>query len=71
MRTALIAALGSALAIPAFAADLAVKAPPMAVPFCAWCGFYVGLNAGWVGADNRLSTVSTPTPTQRWALSLA
>ena len=33
---------------PAFAADMAVKAPPPApapAPVCIWCGYYVGVNA--------------------------
>jgi outer membrane immunogenic protein len=62
VKATLIAALGSVVAIPALAADLPVKAPPLPMPVCNWCGFYVGLNAGWVGAQNSLNTVSTPTP---------
>jgi outer membrane immunogenic protein len=32
----------------ALAADLPVKAPPLAPAVnCAWCGFYVGANGGW------------------------
>jgi outer membrane immunogenic protein len=46
----------------AFAADMAVKAPPLVATACAWCGFYVGANAGYVGADNGMSVASTPTP---------
>jgi outer membrane immunogenic protein len=47
----------SALAIgtaTASAADLPSKAPPPPPPPpCVWCGFYIGLNGGWVGhADN-------------------
>ena len=39
-----------ALSVPAAAADLAVKAPPIAVPLFTWTGFYIGANAG-VGGD--------------------
>jgi outer membrane immunogenic protein len=49
----------SALAIgtaAASAADLApkyTKAPPAPPPPpCIWCGFYIGLNGGWAGANN-------------------
>lgn len=38
------AALASGSAV---AADLPVKAPP---PACIWCGAYIGINGGWVGA---------------------
>lgn len=37
------------------AADLPVKAAPIAVPVLTWTGCYVGGNAGWIGADNRYS----------------
>ena len=50
MRQALIALAGFAALIgtPALAADMALKAPPPAPqPLCAWCGWYVGLNAGY------------------------
>jgi outer membrane immunogenic protein len=49
---------------PVFAADLTYKAPSLAtpVPACIWCGWYVGLNAGYVDSRNGFSTVSTPTP---------
>jgi len=37
-------------AASASAADLPVKAPPPPPPPpCIWCGFYIGLNGGWVG----------------------
>jgi outer membrane immunogenic protein len=39
-------------AAPAFAADMAVKAPPpLPAPLPSWTGFYVGANGGWGGKD--------------------
>jgi outer membrane immunogenic protein len=49
MKKSLLATVAfGLLAVPAMAADLApvYKAPP-AVPVCLWCGFYVGVNAGY------------------------
>jgi outer membrane immunogenic protein len=52
---AFIALIGT----PAFAADLPVKAPPpLPVPGCVWCGFYVGANGGW--GWSRVTTSETP-----------
>jgi outer membrane immunogenic protein len=52
----------------AFAADLApapepyYKAPPPLPPPCIWCGWYVGVNAGWVGSDsNTIRNTGTDT----------
>jgi outer membrane immunogenic protein len=56
-----IAALGL-IGTPAFAADMAVKAPPPApAPLYNWTGFYAGLNfgVGW-GTSNNATTTSTP-----------
>jgi len=54
--TAAFAALGSASAL---AADLPsrtyAKAPAMAAPAYNWSGWYVGLNAGWVGGSGSVS----------------
>jgi len=62
-KFALAVALSVLGAGTSVAADMAVKAPPVAAgPPCIWCGFYVGLNAGYVSADNGLSVVSTATP---------
>jgi len=44
------------------AGDMAVKAPPAVAPACIWCGWYVGLSAGYVDSRNNFSTVSTPVP---------
>jgi len=45
---------------PAFAADLALKAPPPApAPVWSWTGFYIGGNVGWIGI-NDASMSSTP-----------
>jgi outer membrane immunogenic protein len=54
--TATAAAL---IGTPAFAADMAVKAPPASTPACIWCGWYVGANAGWVDRDGG-QVVGTP-----------
>jgi len=45
-----VAALG--LAGTASAADLAVKAPPLA-PVFTWTGCYLGVNGGWIGGNNK------------------
>jgi outer membrane immunogenic protein len=41
-----LAALFALMTAPAFAADIAVKAPPMAATW-SWSGFYAGLNGGY------------------------
>jgi outer membrane immunogenic protein len=46
----------------AFAADMAVKAPPpLPEPVYSWTGFYVGLNAGWSWGKQD-TTVNFPGP---------
>jgi opacity protein-like surface antigen len=49
-----IAALGL-IGAPAFAADMAVKAPPppVAAPIYSWTGFYIGGNAGYEWTDGQ------------------
>jgi outer membrane immunogenic protein len=47
----------------ASAADLPMKAPPLAAaPPCVWCGFYVGVNAGYAGSESTsVNSVATVT----------
>ena len=55
------AALATVMGTPALAADIALKAPPPPpAPVCAWCGWYIGLNAGgtWFN-DNSVDTTTT------------
>jgi outer membrane immunogenic protein len=52
------------LGLPAMAADMApapyYKAPPVPVPVCIWCGFYIGANAGYAWSeDNSVSSVGS------------
>jgi len=53
MKKILLATIGSVallgMAVPAFAADMAVKArpAPVVVPIYDWTGFYIGANGGW------------------------
>ena len=39
----------------ASAADMPVKAVPMATPAASWTGCYIGGNAGWISSDNLYS----------------
>jgi outer membrane immunogenic protein len=55
-RCSSIAALGL-IGAPAFAADMAVKAPPPPpAPVYSWTGFYVGVNAGGAWGFSNFST---------------
>lgn len=58
---ALVAA--AAILVPAsgFAADLAVKAPPIIIPVYNWTGFYVGVNAGYAWSDGSFDFSGTDT----------
>ena len=40
----------------ASAADMAMKAPPMAAPVMGWTGFYVGINGGGAWSDGPSMT---------------
>jgi len=46
-------ALAICVSVPAFAADMPVKAPPPAVPVFSWLGFYGGINGGYGWGPNR------------------
>ena len=57
MRKFLVGTVGLAalaMAAPALAADMAVKAPPppVVVPIYNWTGFYIGANGGWGQSHN-------------------
>src|ERR1700684_1991500 len=57
--------LGSAGALvllvagPAVAADMPLKAPPMAPAIVDWTGAYIGVNGGW-GREDTTWTFTTP-----------
>lgn len=58
-----MAAIATLAGAPALAADMPVKAPPLPAPaVCTWCGWYIGINAGWVGsARNTITNTGTDT----------
>ncbi len=56
------AALATLTGTPLFAADMALKAPPLPASIDDWTGWYVGGNAGTVNSRNSLSTQAMPTP---------
>ena len=58
------AAFITLLASPVMAADMPIKAalPPPVAPVYSWTGFYFGLNAGWIGANNSMTNQATPAP---------
>ncbi|MGD0149474.1 MAG: outer membrane beta-barrel protein [Xanthobacteraceae bacterium] len=47
-----MAAFAALIGTPALAADMPVKAAPLPAPLCVWCGWYIGVNAGWVGPSD-------------------
>jgi outer membrane immunogenic protein len=52
------ALLATLIGTPAFAADMAVKAPPLpAAPVSTWTGYYLGLNAGGAWGRDELNAV--------------
>ena len=61
MRRFLLGTLGLvAMAAPALAADLPVKAPPpVVIPMYNWSGFYIGGNGGWAQSDSCWDVVTT------------
>src|SRR5271169_1009882 len=61
-KIALAAAAVATFAGAASAADLPVKAPPLAAaPPCVWCGFYVGVNAGYGSESPDANSIATVT----------
>jgi opacity protein-like surface antigen len=57
MRKSILIALLSTVAVPAFAADMQVKAPIReAVPYADWSGIYVGVAAGFGWGREKLDT---------------
>jgi len=62
-KLATVLAAITLIAAPAFAADMAVKAPPPPppAPVCIWCGFYVGLSAGYGWSRDNVEPVGTVT----------
>src|SRR5262245_49389513 len=50
------AALAVFVAGPAIAADIPVKAPPRPAPVFSWTGCYIGVNGGWIGNREDVST---------------
>jgi len=60
MRTSLAVVSALTLAAPAYAADMALKAPPPPAPIMTWTGCYVGGNVGFKGArSDGYSTTGT------------
>lgn len=53
-------AAATCLAAPVSAADLPLKAPVSAPPPIRWTGFYVGVNAGGIWANNDIEVQSSP-----------
>ena len=60
MKKFVLGTLGlAAMAAPALAADLPMKAPPPVLPpMYNWSGFYIGANGGWGQSDNCLDIVT-------------
>jgi outer membrane immunogenic protein len=46
MKKLILSAFAVLFAMPAFAADMALKAPPPAAPVFSWAGWYAGVNIG-------------------------
>jgi outer membrane immunogenic protein len=61
-KLAIVIAVAGLVGTPAFAADMAVKAPPQPLPPpCIWCGFYAGINLGGDWANNHnVGTIAAP-----------
>src|ERR1700752_736153 len=67
-KLATIIAVAGLIGTSAFAADMAVKAPPP-VPalLYSWTGFYVGLNAGWNWTEAKTTTLIVASATSSFA----
>ena len=61
MQRIILAALMLAAAGPAFAADMAVKARPLAAPAFSWTGFYVGTQAAYTWGRDSTTEFSNTT----------
>jgi outer membrane immunogenic protein len=62
MKKLILSAVAILFAMPAFAADMALKAPPVVAPVWSWNGWYAGLNVGGSFGEARdSSTFGTPT----------
>ena len=64
MKIIALAVLASIVAEPAFAADMALKAPPAPTAAVTWTGFYGGINAGaaWWSSPMNEQTINTGGP---------
>ena len=57
-----VVAIAALMGTPAFAADLALKAPPPPPPAASWTGCYIGANVGGIWEhDNTPITLFDPT----------
>ena len=59
MKTILLGVAIALVAGTAFAADMPVKAPPMAPPPPTWTGTYIGINGGYGWATSNHTNVTT------------
>jgi len=71
-----IAAVATAISlasVPAFAADLPMKAAPMPAPVWSWTGFYVGahVGAGWGQDETQINSITATPPGATLPLNLA
>src|SRR5437660_11478490 len=55
MRKLVLGMLLASVAVPAFAADMPLKAAPAAVPYADWSGVYLGVAAGRAWGREKLS----------------
>ncbi len=53
-----VIAIAALIGTPALAAKKPLKAPPPPPPACAWCGWYVGVNAGGAWDASTVSSFS-------------